>query len=261
MNHPDKPIPREPIRLFTEKATAVAAGIGGPLAAAYLIAKNFKSLGKERAATVTLIIGGAITIILFTIVALLPLPTVEKIPPHLISLAYGIVGYVAVKTWQQRDIDAHLQAGGKKGSWLVIVAAGIAGAALSVGCILLLAFLGSSTLNIFEGEPYKFENTGATLYYDKANIPEADVKFVGNELEAMGYFSKNNPLPAAFRKEGSKYTVELMLEEKDWDASFVKDDIPHLLKVLGQWHQDSEFQVRFVAIDFAGNRKTKIFSE
>ena len=108
---------------------------------------------------------------------------------------------------------------------------------------------------------YKFEKTGATIYYDKASIPEADVKFVGNELEAMGYFSTENPLPAAFRKEGGKYTVELLVDEKDWDAPFVKDDIPQFLKVLRSWHPDSDFQVRFVAIDVIGQRKTKTFSE
>jgi hypothetical protein len=109
-------------------------------------------------------------------------------------------------------------------------------------------------------ESRKFEKTGATIYYDKANIPEADVN-LGNELEAMGYFSKENPLPAAYRKEDGKYTVELIVDEKNWDASFVKDDIAQFLRVLRTWHHDSEFQVRFVAIDFIGQRKTKIVSE
>jgi hypothetical protein len=109
MNHSYATTTREPIRLFTEKATAVAAGIGGPLPAAYLIAKNFKSLGNEHAARMTLIIGGAITVALFTILALLPLSATEKIPPHVIPLAYGLIGYFVVKTLQQRDIDAHLR--------------------------------------------------------------------------------------------------------------------------------------------------------
>jgi hypothetical protein len=250
---------REPVRLFTDRGIGVAAGIGGPLAAAYLIARNFKSLGKERAAMVALIIGAAVTVALFTILAVLPPSAIDKIPPPLIPLAYGLVGYFIVKTLQQRDIDAHLQAGGKKGAWQVIVVAGVVGLALTVGYVVLLAYLSPAT--IFDGDAYKFEKTGATIYYDKASIPEADVKFVGNELEAMGYFSKENPLPAAFRKEGEKYTVELLVDKKDWDAPFVKDDIPQFLKVLRSWHHDSDFQVRFVAIDFIGQRKTKTFSE
>jgi hypothetical protein len=261
MNEPYIATTREPIRLFTDRGIGVAAGIGGPLPAAYLIAKNFKSLGKERAANATLIIGAAITVALFTILASLPPSAIDKIPPPLIPLAYGLVGYFVVKTLQQRDIDVHLQAGGKKGSWRVISVAGVIGLGLTVGYVLLLTFLSPSSFRMFDGAPYKFERTGATLYYDKANIPEADVKFVGNELEAMGYFSKENPLSAAFRKEGETYTVELIVDEKNWDASFVQHDISQFLRVLRSWHHDSEFQVRLVAIDLVGERKTKIFSE
>ena len=73
-------------RLFTEKGTAVASAIGGPLAGTYLIAKNFRTLGKEDAARLSLIIGGAFTIALLTTLALLPLSVTEKIPYHLIPL-------------------------------------------------------------------------------------------------------------------------------------------------------------------------------
>ncbi len=137
MDRPRTPIvrigPHTPATLFTEKGTAVASAIGGPLAGTYLIAKNFRSLGKEDAAGLTLIIGGALTVALLTTLALLPLSVAEKIPQHFIPLAYGLVGYLVVKSLQQQDINAHLQAGGKKGSCQVIVGSGLVSLVLSLG--------------------------------------------------------------------------------------------------------------------------------
>jgi hypothetical protein len=60
------------------------------------------------------------------------------------------------------------------------------------------------------------------------------------------------------KRQGS---VLKMLDEKDWDVPFVNNDIPQFLRVLRGWHHDSEFEVRFVAIDSLGQRKTKLFSE
>jgi len=142
-----------PARLFTEKGTAVASFIGGPLARTYLIVRNFRTLGKEDAARLTLIIGGAFTVALFTTVALLLLSVVERIPYHFIPLAYGIVGYLVVKSLQQQDIDVHLQAEGKKGSWQVIVGSGLVSLALSLGYFFALVMLIPSQQQIFAGSP------------------------------------------------------------------------------------------------------------
>jgi hypothetical protein len=247
------------VKLFTEKGTAVATGIGGPLAGTYLIAKNFRSLGKERAATLTLMIGGALTIALFTTLTLLPLRVVEKVPREFIPLGMGVIGYLVINSLQRKEIDAHLQTGGKKGSWHMIVGSGLVSAALSLGYCFALGELVPSQEQIFDGTPYKFETTGATMYYDKATIGEADIKFVGRQLEEMGYFSKENPLPAGFRKEGDKYTIEILLDEQKWNGSDVQHDTQLLLKTLKDWHPDRDFQVRFVDVDWIQGRKSRIF--
>ena len=127
------------------------------------------------------------------------------------------------------------------------------------GFFFALVLLNPSYSEPFAGRPYKFEKTGSILYYDPANIPEADAKFVGNELEEMGYFSKDTRLPAAFRKEGDKYTIELLVDNNHWDS--VNDDVSQFLRVFRQWHRDSEFQVRFLGTDSTGRRKTKILSQ
>jgi hypothetical protein len=246
-------------RLFTEKGTAVAMAIGGPLAGAYLISKNFLTLGKKQAARWTLIIGGGLTVALFTTFALLPSRVADKIPQHFIPLAYGVLGYFIVKSLQQRDIEAHLQAGGKKGSWQVIVGSGFIALVLSLGYVYALVMLVPLPQQIFDGVPYKFEGTGETIYYDKATITEPDIRFVGKELEKVGYFSADNPIPAGFRKEGDRYTVEILLDQEKWNATDIQLDIQLFLRTLKNWHQDRKFQVRVISIDSIGERKSKVF--
>lgn len=238
----------------------MASLLGGPLSATYLIARNFKSLGNERAANRTLVLGFAFTVVLFTTLAALPPSIGEKIPEQLIHIAYGFIGYLIVNRFQQRDIDTHLQAGGKKGSWQMIVGTGLVGAGVSFAYIVLIASLISRDAPPFPGEAYQMRKSGATIYYDKSTIPEADAMFVGIELEEMGYFVKETRLPAGFRKEGDKYTIGLIVDDQHWDSPSVKEDTMLFLGVLGQWRPDRQFQVRFVGADRIGMRKTKIIS-
>ncbi|HST31385.1 MAG TPA: hypothetical protein VLK27_11170 [Chthoniobacterales bacterium] len=239
----------------------MASFIGGPLSATYLIAKNFKSLGKERAANRTLILGFAFTVVLFTTLAALPPSIGDKLPQHLIPIAYGFLGYLIVNRFQQRDIDAHLQAGGKKGSWQMIVVTGLVGLGVSLAYIFLIGFLISRDATLLTGEAYQMRKSGATIYYDKSAIPEADAMFVGIELEEMGYFVKDTQLPAGFRREGDKYTIELIVDNQHWDSPGVIDATAQFLRVLRRWHHDWQFQVRFVGADRIGMRKTKIISQ
>jgi len=97
------------------------------------------------------------------------------------------------------------------------------------------------------------------MYYDKATISEPDIKFVGAQLEEMGYFSKDNQLPAGFRKEGNQYTIKMLVDEGKWDGPGIKHDIPQFLRILKNWHRNRKFQIRFVAIDSDGRRKIKVF--
>ena len=107
--------------LFTKKAITVAAGLGGPLAGAYLMAKNFRTLGREDASRNTLTIAALLTLAFFTAVALVPASVMEKVPRFLLPLIEAWGFYLIIDLYQQKDILAHLNAGGKKGSWRVIL--------------------------------------------------------------------------------------------------------------------------------------------
>ena len=249
-------------RLFTEKATATASAIGGPLAGAYLIARNFRTLGKEDSARLTLTVGVIVTLCLFTAITFLPENTLDKIPKHFIPLAYGIVGYIVVRSFQQKDIDAHLAAGGKKGSWHVIVGSGLVSLAISLGYFWIIVTLTTpdEPAPPFAGTPLVFESTGSIIYYETPSIQESDAKVVGRILEDMGYFSKETQLPAGFHMEGSKYTIEMLVDEENWSHPVIEHDVSQFLRILKQSHDQRDYQVVFVMFDSTGHRRSKLFN-
>ncbi len=248
------------VRLFTEKAIATSSAIGGPLAGTYLISKNFASLRNEDAARLTMIIGVAFTFVLFTAIAFVPESTLEKVPKHLIPLAYGIIGYLIVKRYQQKDIDTHLTQGGKKGSWRVVVGVGIVSLVLTLGCFALIVFLTAHDEQVFAGTQYAFESSGHAIYYDSPEIPEADVEAVGTLLKEIGYFSDEEPMSAGLRKQGDVRTIELLVDEENWNHPILLYDARHLLYSLSQAQANQKYYLLFVSLDSTGNRKTKLFN-
>ena len=251
--------PNTEIKLFTERAIGIATGLGGPLGGAYLISRNFRSLGKDDRARMAIIVGIVITVVVFGLVALLPEATVMKIPSHLVPLIFGITGYLIVKKYQQEEIEAHLAGGGKKGSGYVVFSASIVFLVVSLGVFSLVWFLRPESSPLFDGTPMKFETSGSTLFYDKATVHEIDAKNLGRLLEDMGYFNKEFQLPARFYREGNVYYIEMLVDVEKWDHSVVKHDIHQMLHILRDRSQNKGFRVVFVAVDSIGAKMRKTF--
>lgn len=253
-------VPREGV-LFTEKAIGVATLIGGPLAGTFLMARNFRSLHNERGARLTLTIGALFSLFLFTGFAFVPETLVDKLPNGLIPFVYGLVGLLVVRSYQRKDIAAHIAAGGKKGPWFFAVGSGVVSMVVTMGYIWILALLipGDESQPPFDGTPLIFESSGGTVYYGGPPIQESDAMILGKLLEEMRYFSKERPLPAALHLDGNAFTIELLVDEENWAHPGVHHDIEQGLRILKQLHPQRQYQFVFVMFDSAGRRKSHAF--
>ena len=99
------------IRLYTRGRIITATLFGGSLAATYLLSKNFRTLERDHAARNTLLLGTAYTIIVFGFLAL----STTSVPSWVVHCL--IAGYV-VQTYQEGQIEEHLNTGGKKAAIL-----------------------------------------------------------------------------------------------------------------------------------------------
>jgi len=105
------------MKLYTTNWVIFATYIGGPLAGAYLMSKNFENLNNKKFALNTLIIGILATLLLFGILPFIPESILNSIPNYIIPAIYTSIIYGFMKKYQDKDIKEYLKNNGVKQSW------------------------------------------------------------------------------------------------------------------------------------------------
>lgn len=157
------------IILYSARAIALATFLGGPIAAGYLISKNYTSLNKPQQAKTALIIGIIFTFIILGSFFLIPDNILDTIPNYLIPVVYSgiIMAIVEVKLGNQ--LRVYKENGHKFASiWK----------AVGVGFISLLIFLVLTLGLVFLKED--------SLVYDQYDKEIA--LFTQNEKETMIFY-------------------------------------------------------------------------
>ena len=96
-------------KVYKEATIAIAAFMAGPLAGGVLMAENFRSLGKSKAATTAIVLSFLFTVLIFLSVLV---PATENIPTFLYSILYAIVASLVTRRFQKKEIEAHIAQGG-----------------------------------------------------------------------------------------------------------------------------------------------------
>ena len=120
---------------FSPKQIYVGTFVGGPLAAAYFLGRNFKIMDKDRLNKLCKIFGVVLTVVLFGITFELP----ENFPSTLVPIAYSAVAAGMAWQWQvtKEEIEA-VDLYGFKSNWIV---AGISVASFIITITALFAVI------------------------------------------------------------------------------------------------------------------------
>ena len=106
--------------IFTEYMVNISSVLGGPLAATYFLATNFKTLGKRREANQTWLFGIMATMLFFALIQNLSEINSNSSTPKLLQILWIIPTYFILQKYQKIDIDNYLKSGGKTSSgWKV----------------------------------------------------------------------------------------------------------------------------------------------
>lgn len=249
------------IKLYSNNAISIATFLGGPLAAGYLIGKNFKALDKPDEARKSIILGVVVTIILLGTLFFLPEEIMDKLPNQFLPVIYtGIVW--GIVNWKQGEIlKIHKQNNNPFYSgWKA------AGIGFTSALILFLAIFGFVYLaednefyetEIFEEYSTELEifsrNESETLvFYDYLRtqssqflVRELDMLIIPKWEENIEIINKTNALedfPSELRKYNDKlleYT-ELRLQAFQLFRKSIKEDSNEYDEQLDQIHQDIE---------------------
>jgi len=163
-------------RFYSQRAIAIATYFGGPLAAGYLVKKNYETLEQPDSAKRSLVIGIITTILLFAGIFSIPEEIIDKIPNALIPLIYTGIIYLIVERIQGESLNKHKESGGEFYSgWK----------AAGVGSVAMLILLAGIVLTAFiAGDLSNTQPDFDSVTYDKEVA-----KFADNEKKALTVFN------------------------------------------------------------------------
>jgi hypothetical protein len=99
--------PTQDIKLYSQKSIGIATFIGGPIAAGYLVMKNFIELDKPDDGKKAFIIGVLSTIVLYIGIFMIPEVVLDKIPNAIIPAVYTLIIYLIVEKLQGKELNEH----------------------------------------------------------------------------------------------------------------------------------------------------------
>jgi len=173
-------------KIYKDRAVWLGAFLGGPLAAGYIIAENFKAFNQPNKANKTWIYTIIATIVIFG--GIFSIPDRVKIPNQIIPLIYTAIAYYLVQHFQGANITAHINAGGQLHSWWRILSVGIVGLAIILIAVFFIVFLTDKVAATDTTKAYgvmKHE-----IAFDQNNITESEVDKIADGFTKTTFFDE-----------------------------------------------------------------------
>jgi hypothetical protein len=162
-------------RFYSQRAITIATYFGGPLAAGYLVKKNYDTLEQPDNAKKSLAIGIISTLFLFAGLFSIPEEIIDNIPNVLIPAIYTGIIYLIIEKIQGETLKKHKESGGEFYSGWKAAGVGAVSMLIIAAVIVISAFIAGD-----------LSNTQAD--FNSAKYDSEIEKFVDNENEAMSVF-------------------------------------------------------------------------
>lgn len=240
------------VKYFTEKQIYAATFFGGPIPPGILIYKNFKSIGDDRKAALTLILTFLFTTLLFYGVMQLPEEISDKLPNILFTTLYTGIVYLIYHSYLADKInDKIVEAENKMSNWKV---AGFTIMGLIINLIIIFAFAFSEPA--FPGEKIEYGELKHEIYFDQGDLSEIDINIIGQVLTDFEYF--NNEFTQAVRVEflENKYILNLPLQNDYWNDPGLLFELNSLKSTLSA-KTGKEFKLLLIHYDLSGKTLKK----
>ncbi len=207
-------------KVFTNQAISMATFFGGPLAAGFLMAKNYIAFGNRPAAQNTLIISFISSILVLALVSIMPHQSKDAIPNMLLPMFYTAVVTVLVANLQGSKIDEYINTKGAKASNWLAFGYGMLGAAITFILIFTFAY------NVpYQGYERSIKvNKNITLYYKKT-IDTSYSKHVSSTIELSGFLDIDEDIDVFLSEESDTYLLKFIITDRDvlLDKEFLTD--------------------------------------
>ena len=136
--------PPPSFKLYRDKSVFTSTFLGGPLAAGYLAAHNYRHLGQQKKVMITWLIAISSTIIIFG--SALFIPQSEFMPRYIIPLIYTGIAQYLVRRFQGKEIMTHVENGGETYSFGRAILIGLIGLLITFAIFFIVILLLSGYL-------------------------------------------------------------------------------------------------------------------
>ncbi len=238
-------------KIYKDKAIYTAGLLGGPLAAGYIIAQNFKAFGDNEKYKKALLISVATTIILYT--AIVFIPGTEKLPKYIVPLIYTYIAYALIRFYQGKSIDEHISKGGQTyniGRTLLVALI-----SLFITCvttILPLYFLMPS--DKLEDYYFNFKNQRNEIQYYPDDIGKKEVQSICEKLSYTDFFDSTYKQNFCIDKIDKTYQIKI--PSFDVDNPEVAPYFKEIQTFIQQYYPDNK--VEFIICDSLYNIKKTV---
>lgn len=176
-------------KFYSQPAILIATFFGGPLAAGYLVKKNYDALGQPDYAKKSLIIGILVTILIMAILFAIPEDILDKIPSAIIPGIYTLIIYFIVEKLQGKQLKEHKENDGAFHSTWKAVGIGAICFVILIGVIFGYAYLSDSDVST------QYENQVAILGDNENKALELFEMIEYGQREELIQFIDSNGIP------------------------------------------------------------------
>ncbi len=206
-------------KIFREKAIRGGTFLGGPLAAGYILAHNYKIFGEPEKAKKVWI--GCIAFTVLLLFFIFKIPSSVKIPNEIIPLIYTGIASVFIHYYQGKQIEDYVRKGGQHfGGGRV--------AAVALVCILITAATIFGYLYVSDplltASKKEYGITNNEIIYKSSNISDQELDRIAASLKTLGLFGDAKTVSTYIVKDGTDYDISIPVRAHAWDETAVVDD-------------------------------------
>lgn len=178
--------------------------LGGPLAAGYIMAENFKSFGDLRKYKITWIITIITTITLFTTIFLIP--DSIKIPNYIIPLIYSAIAVGLMKNFQGDQINKHLASDGPTYNGWRAFLVGLISIIITLAVFIPVGYF---IMPNEESEVFMktYGNTTHQIQYIPSKMNKSEVDVLSSRLGEIQYLDSIYSMTLFVDKEGKELQI------------------------------------------------------
>ena len=198
-------------RLYSQVQVAGATPLGGPLAGAWLLASDYRRLGRISNATTAALLGLAGQIAAIWLWTALD----DTLPPFILVSIYTIAIGLIAQVSLDADFTAHVVSGGHREHNLKAAGIGALG--------FLMLFAGVVDISALMRDKVHMGNRQVVYYQDGASKEEA--RTVGQTLKKHGYYFGEGPGSVIVSRSSEHYHVAFVVADWVFDRTDEIDKI------------------------------------